>query len=59
VNGKAKVSLTENTDYHNPGTDGRRAQGLPGVARGKAAAADLANFADGGAEFYFFDAKEI
>jgi hypothetical protein len=26
---------------------------------GKAAAADLANFADGGAELYFFDAKEV
>ena len=26
---------------------------------GKAAAGDLANFADGGAELYFFDAKEV
>jgi len=28
-------------------------------AEGKAAAGDLANFADGGAELYFFDTKEI
>jgi uncharacterized protein (TIGR02118 family) len=26
---------------------------------GKAAAGDLANFADGGVELYFFDAKEV
>jgi uncharacterized protein (TIGR02118 family) len=28
-------------------------------AEGKAAAGDLANFADGGAELYFFDTKEV
>jgi uncharacterized protein (TIGR02118 family) len=28
-------------------------------AEGTAAAADLANFADGGAELYFFDTKEV
>jgi hypothetical protein len=28
-------------------------------AEGKAAAGDLANFADGGAERYFFDTKEV
>jgi uncharacterized protein (TIGR02118 family) len=27
--------------------------------QGQAAAADLANFADGGAELYFFDSKEV
>jgi uncharacterized protein (TIGR02118 family) len=27
--------------------------------QGKAAAGDLANFADGGAELYFFDTKEV
>ena len=27
--------------------------------QGQAAAADLANFADGGAELYFFDTKEV
>jgi len=27
--------------------------------RGQAAAGDLANFAEGGAELYFFDAKEV
>ena len=27
--------------------------------RGQAAAGDLANFADGGAELYFFDAKDV
>jgi uncharacterized protein (TIGR02118 family) len=29
-----------------------------GSAEGKAAAGDLANFADGGADLYFFDAKD-
>ncbi|HMF68428.1 MAG TPA: EthD family reductase [Phyllobacterium sp.] len=28
-------------------------------AEGKATAGDLANFADGGAELYFFDTKEV
>jgi len=28
-------------------------------AQGQAAAADLANFADGGAELYFFDTKDV
>jgi uncharacterized protein (TIGR02118 family) len=28
-------------------------------AEGKAAAGDLANFADGGADLYFFDTKEV
>jgi conserved hypothetical protein len=28
-------------------------------AEDKAAAGDLANFADGGAELYFFDTKEV
>jgi uncharacterized protein (TIGR02118 family) len=27
--------------------------------QGQAAAADLANFADGGADFYFFDTKDV
>ncbi|HMI11317.1 MAG TPA: EthD family reductase [Bradyrhizobium sp.] len=27
--------------------------------RGQAAAGDLANFADGGAELYFFDTKDV
>ena len=30
-----------------------------GSAEGKAAAGDLANFADGGADLYFFDTKEV
>jgi hypothetical protein len=30
-----------------------------GSAEGKAAAGDLANFADGGADLYFFDAKQV
>ncbi len=30
-----------------------------GSAEGKAAAGDLANFADGGADLYFFDAKDV
>jgi uncharacterized protein (TIGR02118 family) len=30
-----------------------------GSAEGKATAADLANFADGGADLYFFDTKEV
>jgi uncharacterized protein (TIGR02118 family) len=30
-----------------------------GSAEGKAAAGDLANFADGGAELYLFDTKEV
>jgi hypothetical protein len=60
VNGKAEVSLTENTDYHNPGADGRRAQGSAlAPPEGKAKAGDLANFSDGGAELYLFDAKEV
>jgi hypothetical protein len=63
VTGKAEVSPTETTDYHNPGADGRRAQGLLKAclasSEGKAAAADLANFADGGAELYFFDVREV
>jgi uncharacterized protein (TIGR02118 family) len=29
-----------------------------GSAEGKAAAGDLANFADGGADLYFFDTKD-
>jgi len=29
-----------------------------GSAKGKAAAGDLANFADGGADLYFFDTKD-
>jgi hypothetical protein len=28
-------------------------------AEGQAAAGDLANFADGGAELYFFETKEV
>jgi uncharacterized protein (TIGR02118 family) len=30
-----------------------------GSAEGKATAGDLANFADGGADLYFFDTKEV
>jgi uncharacterized protein (TIGR02118 family) len=30
-----------------------------GSPQGQAAAGDLANFADGGAELYFFDTKEV
>jgi uncharacterized protein (TIGR02118 family) len=30
-----------------------------GSAEGKAAAGDLANFADGGADLYFFDTKDV
>jgi uncharacterized protein (TIGR02118 family) len=30
-----------------------------GSAEGKAAAGDLANFADGGVELYFFDTKDV
>jgi uncharacterized protein (TIGR02118 family) len=30
-----------------------------GSAEGKAAAGDLANFADGGVDLYFFDAKDV
>jgi uncharacterized protein (TIGR02118 family) len=30
-----------------------------GSAEGKAAGGDLANFADGGADIYFFDAKQV
>lgn len=30
-----------------------------GSEEGKAAAGDLANFADGGADLYFFDAKDV
>ena len=48
----------ENTDYHNPGADGRRAQALLASPEGKPRQ-EIFNFADGGAALYFFEAKEV
>ncbi len=68
------ASLTENQPYHNAMTDGEAPKYLirgtyrvganrAGTAfaspQGQAAAGDLANFADGGAELYFFDTKDV
>jgi hypothetical protein len=59
VTGKAEVSLTriQAITTREPTADAPK----PCLAspEGKAAAGDLANFADGGAELYFFDAKEV
>jgi hypothetical protein len=64
------ATLTENEPYHNATIDGEAPKypyldSLDAIKaalaspRGQTAVRDLAKFADGGAELYFFDTKDV